>query len=549
MVLKQTSIEWPTSAAPSEKVPTLPTAADIYATIVEKTRVFQFLAGHNPNFEYVRVHLLDMTPFPTLEKAHAYCLSDQSRRSPMPHISGISSETSAIVVRYAYPLPPSVPSQTSQTSSPSLSPLLAASGFLEFKKVDILWGPTPSTSNKSSCALYLKVFLLEKYGNESCWNLMVKKSLMIADLIDWRLSQPDDIYDVFCVYGISSASTYFLRSLESATSAIGRTILPEHLQLVADALSVTGELFGLSPKGISKQMDLTSTPSPFAQACFSLPRASFIKAAKKESRDDLLGTLDAIAWGKKVPVGTGRQFDLIYSPKGHELAGPVNVYDKLSTQLNYQGKPEELMVPDADKTLFNNLEAESSIFYCDPKLKGHILKAFTMERLWKDILDMSVALQFVLHKLLPGERTKTVMALLIGRLTGKTNLILLVVRYSEDPTPGQNNQANTLGRTKNWEPLRSSIDEHLDEDRKFWVMEALRFHPRCEEKLGTGVQEIKVAYHPKHQRSRCFMLVRTDGTSVDFSYRKCVLGAAKDKGLSAELIQRLSLALFSTESL
>ncbi|KAF6150845.1 hypothetical protein GIB67_020928, partial [Kingdonia uniflora] len=116
------------ASAPSEKVRIPPTAAEIYAKIMEKTRVFQFLAGLNPNFEYVRVHLLDRTHFPTLEMAHAYCLSDQSRRSPMPHISRIPSETSVMVVRYAYPALPPVPSQTSHTSSPSHFPLPAASG-------------------------------------------------------------------------------------------------------------------------------------------------------------------------------------------------------------------------------------------------------------------------------------------------------------------------------------------------------------------------------------------------------------------------------------
>ncbi|KAF6154992.1 hypothetical protein GIB67_043294 [Kingdonia uniflora] len=120
-------IEW-SASAPSEKVPIPPTVAEIYAKIVEKTRVFQFLAGLNPDFEYARVHLLDRTSFPTLEEAHAYCLSDQSRRSPMPPISGIPSETSAMAIHYAYPAPPSVPSQTSHTSSPNLSPLPTASG-------------------------------------------------------------------------------------------------------------------------------------------------------------------------------------------------------------------------------------------------------------------------------------------------------------------------------------------------------------------------------------------------------------------------------------
>ncbi|KAF6149913.1 hypothetical protein GIB67_008634 [Kingdonia uniflora] len=117
-----------TASALSEKVLILPMVTDIYAKIVEKTRVLQFLAGLNPHFEYARVHLLDRTPFPTLEEVHTYCLSDQSRRSPMPPISGISPETSAMAIHYAYPAPPLVPSQTSHTSSPNLSPLPTASG-------------------------------------------------------------------------------------------------------------------------------------------------------------------------------------------------------------------------------------------------------------------------------------------------------------------------------------------------------------------------------------------------------------------------------------
>ncbi|KAF6173996.1 hypothetical protein GIB67_039947, partial [Kingdonia uniflora] len=120
-------IEWPTSA-PSKYVPTLPLATKIYAKIVEKTRVFHFFVGFSPDFEYARVHLLDMTLFPILDEAHAYCLSDQSRRLPIPHISRIPLETFTMAVRYAYPTPPLVPLQTSHTSSPSLSPLPAVFG-------------------------------------------------------------------------------------------------------------------------------------------------------------------------------------------------------------------------------------------------------------------------------------------------------------------------------------------------------------------------------------------------------------------------------------
>ncbi|KAF6165589.1 hypothetical protein GIB67_021859 [Kingdonia uniflora] len=96
------------ASAPSEKVLIPPTTTESYAKIVEKTRVFQFLVELNPDFEYAQVHLLDGTPFLTLEEAHAYCLSDQSRRSPMSPISGIPLKT----FYYGYPLPLSVPCES-----------------------------------------------------------------------------------------------------------------------------------------------------------------------------------------------------------------------------------------------------------------------------------------------------------------------------------------------------------------------------------------------------------------------------------------------------
>ncbi|KAF6166160.1 hypothetical protein GIB67_023870 [Kingdonia uniflora] len=70
-------IEW-SASAPSENVSTLPTTTKIYAKIGEKTRMFQFLTGLNPDFEYARVHLLDRTPFPTLGEPHTLSLQSES---------------------------------------------------------------------------------------------------------------------------------------------------------------------------------------------------------------------------------------------------------------------------------------------------------------------------------------------------------------------------------------------------------------------------------------------------------------------------------------
>lgn len=133
------------------------------------------------------------------------------------------------------------------------------------------------------------------------------------------------------------------QDLESAVSDTGKAMLREHLLLVADCLSVTGEFVALNPKGWSKQRQAEPTPAPFTQACFSVlcnlnltnvsffflfsgfeiaffkylqsPSQCFLKAAKEGVTDELQGSIDALAWGKVPSFGTGDQFEIIISPK------------------------------------------------------------------------------------------------------------------------------------------------------------------------------------------------------------------------------------------
>lgn len=42
---------------------------------------------------------------------------------------------------------------------------------------------------------------------------------------------------------------------------------------------------------------------------------------------------------------------------------------------------------------------------------------------------------------------------------------------------------------------------------------------------GSFANLLQISSHPKYQNTRCFELVRMDGTVEDFSYHKCVLGA------------------------
>lgn len=61
-----------------------------------------------------------------------------------------------------------------------------------------------------------------------------------------------------------------MQNLRCAATDMGKTFLPEHLILLADCLSVTGEFVGLSAKGIARQKAHVSVSSPFMLACFTV---------------------------------------------------------------------------------------------------------------------------------------------------------------------------------------------------------------------------------------------------------------------------------------
>lgn len=69
--------------------------------------------------------------------------------------------------------------------------------------------------------------------------------------------------------------------------------------------------------------------------------------------------------------------------------------------------------------------------------------------------------------------------------------------------------------------IRDKYDDGIPlspEDRKV-VLSALRKHPKGREKFGAGVQAVVVDKFVGG--TRCFFVVRADGTAEDFSLRKC----------------------------
>ncbi|KAG5539714.1 hypothetical protein RHGRI_020056 [Rhododendron griersonianum] len=345
-------------------------------------------------------------------------------------------------------------------------------GFLEFKKVDILWkdGPKMSRSHRrSSGELYLRVFMSENCERRRFWSAIKENCLEIMEIIDWERSHPDDIHDLTSAFGIDT--------LTSAIADIGKPTLPEHLLLTADCLSATGEFVALNVKGLAEQRKRTSVSSPFMQACFANPADCLIKAAKKGVTDDLQGSVDALSWGKTPSIGTGGTFDIIYSGKGQELSKPEDIYELLGSHVSSCEQNVKVNVPGEHDFIFDKCIPRPLCTSGEIFLKGRknleisklILRKFIT---LKDILRLSQAMKYMLHNY--------------------------------------------------------PINRRLSEVDKSIAMMALYFHPRRNEKMGTGAREIKIGYHSEHDKARCFTLVRTDGTVEDFSYHKCIHHALEE---------------------
>jgi hypothetical protein len=68
------------------------------------------------------------------------------------------------------------------------------------------------------------------------------------------------------------------------------------------------------------------------------------------------------------------------------------------------------------------------------------------------------------------------------------------------------------------------------------MLQILDYHPRREEKIGPGIKYLSVTQTEAGRflkQTRCFEIIRTDGSKEDFSYIKCLMAIFnKSKGRS-----------------
>ncbi len=110
----------------------------------------------------------------------------------------------------------------------------------------------------------------------------------------------NDIHDVLNVFGIEAAYQTIINEIKKVIETQGLDINERHLKLVADAMTSSGIVKGVTRMGI-----ITDKASVLARATFETPDKQFVNATIQGAKDELKSVIENILLNQAIPVGTG----------------------------------------------------------------------------------------------------------------------------------------------------------------------------------------------------------------------------------------------------
>lgn len=126
------------------------------------------------------------------------------------------------------------------------------------------------------------------------------KEIILMKEVDKEKLLSNDFYEFSTVFGIEATRQLIVDEIKTVLKSQGLDIDNRHLKLVADAMTNTGEIKGITRMGIIAQKD-----SILAKATFETPVPQFVKASIKGGTDKLNSVIENIILNQPVPVGTG----------------------------------------------------------------------------------------------------------------------------------------------------------------------------------------------------------------------------------------------------
>lgn len=126
------------------------------------------------------------------------------------------------------------------------------------------------------------------------------KDIMEFKGIDKDRVRSNDIHDVSGVLGVEAARQTIINEIKVVIESQGIDINERHLKLVADAMTRSGIVKGVTRMGI-----ISDKASILARATFETPDKQFVNATIQGGRDELSSVIENILLNQAIPVGTG----------------------------------------------------------------------------------------------------------------------------------------------------------------------------------------------------------------------------------------------------
>jgi DNA-directed RNA polymerase subunit A' len=124
--------------------------------------------------------------------------------------------------------------------------------------------------------------------------IMVLKEVNVDKLIS------NDLHEVAKIFGIEAARNLIINEVLETLNSQGLEIHIKHLNLIADAMTSTGGVKGVTRMGIIAQKS-----SILARATFETPDKQFVNASIKGGKDKLTSVVENVILNQPVPIGTG----------------------------------------------------------------------------------------------------------------------------------------------------------------------------------------------------------------------------------------------------
>jgi DNA-directed RNA polymerase subunit A" len=118
--------------------------------------------------------------------------------------------------------------------------------------------------------------------------------------VDSEKTITNDIHEVAKILGIEAAREVIINEINKVIQSQGLDIDQRHLMLLADIMTSSGDVKGITRMGI-----ISDKSSVLARASFETPIKHFVNATKTGRKDRLASVIENIILNQAVPIGTG----------------------------------------------------------------------------------------------------------------------------------------------------------------------------------------------------------------------------------------------------